>query len=319
MYRGPRNIRSEDIEKPKPSQGETLVRFLAGSICGTDLHLYRGEWTWMKPGTVMGHDACGVEESTGRRVVMIPVVYCGTCYYCMQGLFTLCEKSKVMGFSRDGFFAEHVAIPSQNLVPAPQDVSDEEAAIIEPVVLAIRTLNSLQPRMADYVTVVGQGPIGIVMTQLAKLKGCRVIAVDVQEHRLELSEKYGADVCVNAAQEDVVEAVRRVTGRGSDIVVETAGTRRTVEQTPFLVRRAGKVALLGESKGFLDLEKADEVQFSTFYISPLEYPLALDLVSRKMVDVKGLVSHRFRLQDFEKALQTADNPAERPVKVVVTA
>jgi L-iditol 2-dehydrogenase len=92
-----------------------------------------------------------------------------------------------------------------------------------------------------------------------------------------------------------------------------------VEQTPFLVRKAGKVALVGESKGYLNLEDADEAQFFTMYISPTEYPAAVELIARKLVDVKGLVTHKFRLEEFERALQTADNPADKPVKVIVTS
>jgi threonine dehydrogenase-like Zn-dependent dehydrogenase len=156
------------------------------------------------------------------------------------------------------------------------------------------------------------------MTQVAQLKGCRVIAVDLEDYRLELSEKYGADATINAKNEDVTKTVRKLTKIGSDLVIEAAGTRSTVEQTPFLVRKAGKVALVGESKGYLNLEDADEALFFTIYISPVEYPSAVELIARKLVDVKGLITHRFKLEDFEKALETVDNPAEKPLKVIVT-
>jgi threonine dehydrogenase-like Zn-dependent dehydrogenase len=113
------------------------------------------------------------------------------------------------------------------------------------------------------------------MTQVARLKGCRVIAVDLEDYRLRLAEKYGAEFCINAKREDAVKRVRAITKRGSGVVVEAAGTTGTVEQTPFMVRKAGKVALIGESKGYLKLEDADEAVFFTMYISPVEYPLAV--------------------------------------------
>jgi threonine dehydrogenase-like Zn-dependent dehydrogenase len=194
-------------------------------------------------------------------------------------------------------------------------VSDEEAAIVEPVALAVRVLNQLKPNLGDWVTVLGQGPIGLLMTQIALMKGCRVVAVDLEDCRLELSEKFGADAVINAKKEDVRKTVRKITKIGSDLVIEAAGTAQTVEQTPFLVRKAGKVALVGESKGYLNLEDADEASFFTTYISPVEYPTAVELIARKLVDVKQLITHRFRLQEFEKALQTADNPAEKPLIV----
>jgi threonine dehydrogenase-like Zn-dependent dehydrogenase len=319
VYRGPRNIRVEDVPEPRVSGKKVLAKFKAGSICGTDMHFYRGEWKWMKRGRIIGHDACGVRADTGERVVMVPIVHCGSCYFCLRGLPTYCMRGKFMGLTRDGFFAESIALRPRNLIPVPNIVSDEEAAIVEPVALALRVLDTLKPNVGDWVTIIGQGAIGLLMTQMARLKGCRVIAVDLEDYRLRLAEKYGAAFCVNAGREDAVKRVREITKRGSDMVVEAAGTTRTVEQTPFMVRKAGRVALVGESKGYLNLEDADEAVFFTIYISPVEYPLAVELIAEKTVDVKGLVTHRFRLADFEKALQTANNPAEKPLKVVVTA
>jgi len=282
------------------------------------MHFYKGKWKWMKLGRIIGHDACGVRADTGERVVMMPLAYCGACYFCLRGLPTYCVRGKFMGLTRDGFFAESVALRPKNLIPIPANVSDEEAAIVEPVALALHVLNSLKPNVGDWATIVGQGPIGLLMTQVAKLKGCKVIAVDLEDYRLELAEKYGAAFSINARREDAVKRIREITKRGSDVVVEAAGTTRTVEQTPFMVRKAGKVALVGESKGHLNLEDADEALFFTSYISPAEYPMAVELIAKKTVDVKGLITHRFRLAAFEKALQTADSAAEKPVKIVIT-
>jgi threonine dehydrogenase-like Zn-dependent dehydrogenase len=318
VYRGPHNIKVEDVPEPRVSGRKVLVKFKAGSICGTDMHFYRGEWKWMKRGRIIGHDACGVRADTGERVVMMPLAYCGKCYYCLRGLPTYCTRGKFMGLTRDGFFAESVALRPRNLIPVPDSVSDEEAAVVEPVALALRVLDALKPNVGDYATIIGQGAIGLLMTQVARLKGCRVIAVDLKDYRLRLAEGYGAEFCINAQREDTVKRVREITKRGSDLVVEAAGTRGTVEQTPFMVRKAGKVALVGESKGYLNLEDADEAVFFTVYISPVEYPLAVALIAEKTVDVKSLITHRFRLADFEKALRTVDNPAEKALKVVIT-
>ncbi len=318
VYKGPRNIKVEEVPEPRVSGSKVLVRFKAGSICGTDLHFYRGEWKWMRKGRIIGHDACGVRADTGERVVMIPIAYCGRCYFCLRGLPTYCTRGKFMGLTRNGFFAEAVALRPRNLIPVPAGVSDEEAGMVEPVALALHVLDALQPNVGDWATIIGQGPIGLLMTQVAKLKGCRVIAVDLEDYRLRLAEKYGAAVCINAQREDTVKRVKEITRRGSDVVVEAAGTVRTVEQTPFLVRKAGKVALVGESKGYLNLEDADEALFFTSYISPVEYPIAVELIAKKTVDVKGLVTHKFRLVDFEKASQTADDPEKKSLKIVIT-
>jgi threonine dehydrogenase-like Zn-dependent dehydrogenase len=318
VYRGPHNIKVEDVPEPRVSGRKVLVKFKAGSICGTDMHFYRGEWKWMKRGRIIGHDACGVRADSGERVVMMPLAYCGRCYYCLRGLPTYCARGKFMGLTRDGFFAKSIALSPRNLIPVPDGVGDEEAAVVEPVALALRVIDALKPNVGDYATIIGQGAIGLLMTQVARLKGCRVIAIDLKDYRLKLAEKYGAEFCINAQQEDAVKKVREITKRGSDLVIEAAGTTRTVEQTPFMVRKAGKVALVGESKGYLNLEDADEAVFFTMYISPVEYPLAVELIAEKTVDVKGLITHRFRLADFERALRTVDNPAEKALKVVIT-
>jgi threonine dehydrogenase-like Zn-dependent dehydrogenase len=318
VYRGAHNIKVEEVPEPQVNGNRVTVHFKAGSICGTDMHLYRGDWKWMRKGRILGHDAWGVRDDTGERVVMVPIVNCGHCYFCLRGLPTYCTKGKFYGLTRDGFFAEFKPMLPRSLIPIPASISDEEAAMVEPVALALRVLDYMKPNLGDWVTIIGQGPISLLMTQVAQLKGCRVIAVDLEDYRLEFSRKYGADEVVNAKTEDTVKAVRKLTKHGSDLVIEAAGTRQTVEQTPFLVRKAGKVALVGETKGYLNLEDADEALFFTIYISPVEYPAAVELIDKKLVDVKGLITHKFKLDEFEKALQTVDNPAENPLKVIVT-
>ena len=318
IYHGPKNIKTEDVPLPQIKGRKVTVKFKGGSICGTDLHLYRGDWK-IKRGRIIGHDAWGMREDTGERVVMVPLAYCGKCYYCIRGHPSLCEHVLYFGLTKGGFFAESVALRERNLIPVPKEVSDEEAAVTEPIALAIHTLDLLKPDADDYATVIGQGPIGLLMTQIAKLKGCRVIAIDTEENRLELAKSLGADFSINAVQEDPIKRVKEITRRGSDVVIEAAGTTKTVEQTPFLVRKAGRVALVGEFEGKMNFGDADEACFFTTYISPLEYPTALDLLARKKVDVQSLITHRFNLSDFEKAIQTADSQAEKPVKVIITA
>jgi threonine dehydrogenase-like Zn-dependent dehydrogenase len=318
VYYGPRNLKVKEVPEPKLASDEVLVKFKAGSICGTDLHFYRGEWTDLTPGRIIGHDACGEVVKTGERVAIVPSVFCGFCKYCLMGRPNLCEKGSFMGFERDGLFSELIAAPEKSLLPIPNDVSFEEAAVLEPVALALHTFNLLSPKIEDWVTVIGQGPIGLLMTQVAKISGCKVIAIDLQDYRLKLSKRYKADVCANPESENVIEKVKAVTKGGSDIVIEAAGKRETVEQTPMLVRPAGKVALIGEFSGFMKFDIAGEaIFFSVYGPNPLSYKLALDLISKKVVDVKGLITHKFPLKEFQKAIKTANDPALRPVKVVL--
>jgi L-gulonate 5-dehydrogenase len=123
----------------------------------------------------------GVRDDTGERVVMVPMVNCGHCYYCLRGLPTYCIRGKFYGLTRDGFFAESKAMLPRCLIPLPSNVSDEEAAVVEPVALALRVLNYFKPNVGDWVTIVGQGAIGLLMTQVALMNVCRVIAVDLED------------------------------------------------------------------------------------------------------------------------------------------
>ena len=127
VYRGAHNIKIEDVPEPEVKGNRVLVKFKAGSICGTDMHFYRGDWKWMKKGRIIGHDACGIREDTGERVVMVPIVNCGHCYFCLRGLPTYCVRGKFYGLTRDGFFAESKAMLPRSLIPLPSNVSDEEA------------------------------------------------------------------------------------------------------------------------------------------------------------------------------------------------
>ena len=318
IYHGPRNIRVDTVPGPKVKGRKILVKFKAGSICGTDLHLYRGDWK-IKRGRIIGHDAWGVRQDTGKRVIMVPLTWCTKCYFCVRGHPSLCERVLYHGLTKNGFFAESVALRERNLIPLPDSVSDEEAAAMEPVALALHTFHLLKPDVDDFAAIIGQGPIGLLMLQVAKLRGCRVIAVDKEDYRLTLAKKLGADYCINASEEDVAKRTKEITGRGSDVVVEAAGTTKTVELTPLLTRKAGRVALVGESEGNMNFGNADETYFFTTYISPLEYPAAVDLVARKKLDLQSIVTHQFKLEEIEKALQTANNPTEKPVKIIITA
>jgi len=318
VYHGPRNIRVEEVAEPKPKRDETLVRFRAGSICGTDIHYYKGEWRNVD-GRIIGHDACVQAVDTHEKLLVVPNISCGHCRYCQQGQPNLCENGDFMGMNRDGLFCEFVAAPKRNFLPLPDNVSFEEAGIVEPIALALHTFDLIKPKVGEWVTILGQGPIGLLMTQVAKISGCRIIAVDVEDYRLKLSEKYGADMCINPRNEKLEKKVALLTRGGSDAVIEAAGRRQTVEQTPKLVRPAGRVALVGEFSGHIEFDVALEAAFFSVVLTPLKYPLALDLLARRAIDVKGLITHRFPLVEFEKAIATASDPAKKSVKIVLTS
>ena len=314
VYHGPRDVRVEEVPEPKPKEGEVLVRFMAGSLCGTDLHFYRGDWKTVK-GRIIGHDASGEVVETGLRVAVEPILHCGRCPLCLSGRYNLCQEGAYMGMSAQGCFADLIAVPERNLHAIPENVSYEEAAILEPVALALHTFNLLTPRIGNWAVILGQGPIGLAMTQVARLSGCRVIAVDVNDFRLEVAERFGAEFTVNPKKEDLRKRVLSLTKHGADLVVEAAGQRKTVEQAAGLVGPAGKVALVGTFSGFVRF--GGEAAFFNVEGGPGKYPLALELISRSLVDVRSLITHVFPLEEFQEAVETALNEPKKPLKVLL--
>ena len=316
-YEGPESVDVRELPVPRIKENHSLIRMRNASICGTDLHFYKGEWRARK-GIILGHDASGRIEGTGERVAIEFMAWCGKCDFCLQGKENLCAHLRFMGFHRNGFFAEKILLPNQNAYPLPAVIDDEEGACLEPVALAIHTFNNLNPKRKDWVTVLGQGAVGLCMTQVGKARGCRVIAIDFYDHRLKLAQRFGADYTLNAQQENVEKAVRRVTGMGSHFVVEAAGSRRTVEQTPRLVRAGGRIALVGAFKG--EIEFKDEVLFSNINAYTIaEKKEALKLVANDGIDVKSMISHRFPLSQFREAIETALDPSRKAVKILVHA
>jgi len=211
VLRGVRDLRLEEVEEPKVSEGEVLIRVGACGICGTDLHFYRGEWRVKTP-LVPGHEFSGVVEEVGpgaewvevgSRVVAEPNVTCGRCYYCrMEKRNFYCPNIKAVGVDVNGAFAEYVKVPAANVYRFPDWMSFEEAALIEPLACCVRGLYNVGIEPGDTVAVVGAGPVGLLMVQLAKMWGAsRVYAIDLIERRLSLAKQLGADVVVNAAKE----------------------------------------------------------------------------------------------------------------------
>jgi len=145
VYHGPKDIRVEDVPEPQVKHRKLLIKFRTGSICGTDLHFYRGEWK-IKKGRIVGHDGWGTRVDTGERVVMMPLAYCGHCFFCQRGLASYCERyGTFAGIDRNGFFSETVAVRPRNLIPVPDNVDDDEAAVMEPIALALQVMHLLKP------------------------------------------------------------------------------------------------------------------------------------------------------------------------------
>ena len=327
VFYGPRDMRIEERPSPQPGDDEVLNRVKAASVCGTDLHIFNGDLEVKTP-LILGHDFSGVVEKAGKdvrgfregdRVIAHMVRYCGDCFFCRQGRYNLCLRNTWMGFEIDGAFAEYVVVPARDTLPIPDRISFEEAAITEPTVVALRVMDLARPKIGETMAIFGQGPIGLVQTQVAKLAGLRVIAIDPLEERLELARSFGADHLLNPRKKNAVEAILELTdGLGVDYAVEDSGSQEAVDLAGEVTRPGGKVLLVGEGKELHGPPiQHRERAFIEVLVDPLKYPLALKLIAEGKVDVRTMISHDVGLEDIVGLFGALSAGELKAVKVLV--
>ena len=295
---------------PALADDEVLVRVRACGICGSDVHGYDGSTGRRIPPLVMGHEAAGEVERTGRgvlgfdrgdRVTFDSTVWCGTCEYCARGASNLCTNRRVLGVScgdyrRHGAFAEFVSVPDRILHRLPPAMPFEHAALIEAVSVAVHAVKRAAPRPDDTVAVIGCGMIGLLIIQVLRHRGCkRTIAIEIDERRRALAARFGASATIQPASGSVAGEVRRLTdSRGADHVFEVVGHSGTVGDAVASVRRGGTVTLVGNLAPHVDLPLqavvTGELTLLGSCASSGEYPEAIDLVARGEIDVAPLIS-----------------------------
>lgn len=250
-----------DVPMPRPGPDDVLVKVEACGICGSDVHGYDGSSGRRIPPLVMGHEAAGVVASVGtsvtdlregQHVTFDSTVYCGNCEFCRKGEVNLCEYREVLGvstpdFRRQGAFAEYVVVPRRIVYSLPENLSFSDAAMIEPLAVAVHAVNLSQVPRDGSALVVGAGMIGLLVIQALREAGCTNILVsDIDGTRLDLAKELGATATINAKQTDVPAEVKRHTaGQGVDVALEAVGSTPTVRAAIESVRRGGTVTLIG--------------------------------------------------------------------------
>jgi L-iditol 2-dehydrogenase len=329
----------ELTQMPEPAVGpdDVLVRVKACGICGSDVHGYDGSTGRRIPPVVMGHEASGTVFATGKRVTRFRVgdrvtfdstVYCGKCYFCRRGEVNLCDDREVLGVSvseyrRNGAFAEFVAVPEHIVYALPDTVTFEHAAMIEAVSVAVHAVGVTPVKLGDTGVVVGAGMIGLLVIQTLRLAGCsRIIAVDVNETRLNLAMEYGADRCLNAGESDVAAEVRAYTsGRGADVGMEVVGTSETVQSAAQSIRKGGALTLVGNISPKVEFPLqwivTRQIRVMGSCASSGEYPACIDLVARKAIRVDSLISATAPLEHGQVWFDRLFNREPNLMKVIL--
>lgn len=322
---------------PTPKDDEVLVKLEYVGICGSDLHYYEtgaiGSYV-VEPPFVLGHEPGGVVVEVGKnvkhlkvgdKVALEPGKTCGQCEFCKTGRYNLCPD--VIFFATppvDGVFQEYVAHEAGLCFKLPENVSTMEGALIEPLAVGFHAANLGDAHIGQTAVVFGAGCIGLVSMMALKAKGVsRVYVVDIMAKRLEKALELGADGVINGAERDAVEAVLELTGgAGCDLIVETAGTQITTRQAIHMAKKGSTIVLVGYSKSgemtlpmSLSLDK--ELTFKTVFRYRHVYPMAIDAVAAGKINLKGIVTDVFELDDIQNAMDRSVADKANIVKAVV--
>ena len=341
VYHGPGKMAWED--KPAPtilSDTDVIVRVDAVTICGTDLHILKGDVPAVTPGRILGHEAVGTVDAVGvavktlavgDRVLVSCITACGACRFCRDRRYGQCLGGGgwILGHTIDGTQAEYVRVPfaDTSTYPVPAGVTDEQIlmlADILPTGYEVGVLNgTVQP--GDVVAVVGAGPIGLAAIAGARLfSPSHIVAIDLADNRLEAAKQLGADIVVNNAREDAGAVVGRLTaGLGADVTIEAVGTPATFEQAVRLARPGGHIANVGVHGQPVTLHLEDlwirDITITTGLVDTYTTPTLLRLVTTQQLDAGRFVTHHFTLDQFEEAYDIFSRAAETgALKVVLT-
>jgi L-iditol 2-dehydrogenase len=340
VYRGINDVRLETVPVPEIGAGELLLRVHTCGVCGTDLKkIATGSHSAPR---IFGHETSGVVAAVGAgverfvpgdRVVVFHHIPCRDCYYCRHQTFAQCATYKKVGCTAGfepsgGGFAEYVRvmdwIVEQGTVKIPQGVSFEQACFVEPVNTCMKGIAALRLQPGETVLVIGQGPIGIILSVLARRAGARVITSDLYAERLKIGESLGFEETVDASRQDVTGFVREQTdGRGADAVVLAVGANGLIRSAMDAARPGGRVLLFAQTqRGEVTVDPAaicvDEKTLVGSYSASvdLQEESARFVMSREL-DLEQLISHRFRLEESAKALELAAHPQPASMKIVI--
>ena len=327
----------EERDIPKVKENEVLVKLEYVGICGSDLHYYEtgaiGDYV-VEPPFVLGHEPGGTVVEVGKnvknlkvgdRVALEPGRTCGHCEFCKTGRYNLCPD--VVFFATppiDGVFQEYVAHEAALCFKLPDNVSTLEGALIEPLAVGFHAAIQGDAHLGQRVVVMGAGCIGLVSMMALKARGVsEVYVVDIMEKRLDKALELGATGVINGAKEDVLERVNELTdGAGMDLVIETAGTEITTRQAIHMAKKGSNIVLVGYSKSGemtlpMSLVLDKELTFKTVFRYRHIYPMAIDAVAAGKVNLKGIITDIFGLDEVQKAMDYSMNNKADIVKAVI--
>ena len=341
VYHGPGQKAWEEVPDPELTDGgDIIVRVDAVTICGTDLHILKGDVPAVAKGRILGHEAVGTVEEVGDgvrrlcpgdRVLVSCISACGTCRFCREARYGQCLEGGgwVLGHKIDGTQAEYVRVPyaDTSTFRVPDGVTDEEILMLADILPTGYEVGVLAGgvRPGDVVAVVGAGPVGLAAITGARLYSpSHIVAIDLSDTRLHASKQFGADITVNNSREDPLSVIKELTGRlGADVAIEAVGVPATFELAVSLARPGGRIANIGVhgEAATLHLEElwTRDITITTGLVDTSSTPTLMRLVSNGQIDATKFVTHHFDLDEFDQAYDVFARAADTSaLKVVLT-
>lgn len=336
MHR-PFDVRLEERPTPRPRADEVLIKVMVVGVCGSDVHYYEhgkiGRYVVEKP-LLLGHECSGEVVAVGGkasrfapgdRVAVEPGIACGRCASCKSGRYNLCPDVRFLATPPiDGAFAQYIAVREDFAFPIPDELTFERAAMNEPFSVGLHAVRRAGLKKGDTVSIMGMGPVGLLAVVAARACGAKKIIVsDVEPLRLEAALKLGATYAVHAGRENVVEAIRRFTdGEGVKVAIETAGNPNALQSALLGVKRGGTMAIVGlppQGQAALDISYIvdNEIDILGVFRYANTYPLGLDLLNDKEIDIEALFTDSYSLEEAQAALERARTNKSGSLKVLV--
>jgi len=324
----------EEVKIPGVKENEVLIQVKVCGICGSDIHSYKGRHPFVHPPIVLGHEFSGIISRPGSKVnsfqegdkvTVEPNIVCGSCYNCREGRYNICANLKVIGcVGYNGAFAEYIAVPWEKVIKLPDQLPFEEATLVEPTAVAIHAVRKSGQKLGDRVLILGAGTIGLLVMQAAKLQGAgETIITDLLNYRLKKAEDLGVDKVVNSCSEDLVKLMEKSYGKdGIDLIYDCVGIEETISQSIQIARKGTKIIIVGVPEGKIKTDLAYVQDRELELVGSLMYTrkdfvTALDLIQRKKIQVKPLITHHFKLKDVEKAFKMLLEGKEEVLKVLI--
>ncbi|MBI5033262.1 MAG: galactitol-1-phosphate 5-dehydrogenase [Chloroflexi bacterium] len=312
VYEGAWQMPMRDVPIPEPGTDQVQVKVETVGVCGSDVHGFKGTTGRRKPPIIMGHEfsgtitAAGAEVKNflvGDRVVVTPLLTCGYCDNCRAGFPNICQNRSGLGVNLNGAYADYVSVSQKMVFPLPGEMSWEQGALVEPLAVAMHAVNLTPMQLMDTVVIIGAGTIGLLTILAAKMKGAgKIIVSDVSAHRLDFAKRLGADVVVNPAKEDAIDAVKQQTnGKGAPAVIEAVGITATTKQSLFMARNGGNVVWIGNSDPEITINMQQivtrELTVRGTYGFNDEFGLSIEAIRTQRIDPTGLIEKRAALAD----------------------